>query len=133
MIFCEDRRHPQRSADRDVAAPTAGTESRDQVLRKILGGPIYVLPSPFLPGEWGYHGAPDAPSAVVNPISDRSRPPMFTVHNPRTTRSTSWGSGRTWRFRLTENQRTTPSRSSTTVAGRGTSWPSAPPCACTRP
>ena len=51
----------------------------------------------------------------------------------RTARRTSSGSGRTWKFRLTENQRTTPSLSSTTVAGRGTSCPSGPPRACTRP
>src|SRR5438445_526266 len=55
------------------------------------------------------------------------------AHPQRPARRTSSGSGRTWKFRLTENQRTTPSRSSTTVAGRGTSCPSGPPPACTRP
>src|SRR5215813_8779782 len=55
------------------------------------------------------------------------------AHNARTAPRTSFGSGRSWKFVLIHSQRTTPSRSSTTVVGVGTSSPCAPPRACTRP
>src|SRR5262249_5050922 len=53
--------------------------------------------------------------------------PPGADYSARTARRTSFGSKRTWAFLLIENQRTTPSRSSTTVAGHGTSciWPRA--------
>src|SRR5437667_37803 len=51
----------------------------------------------------------------------------------RTGRRTSAGAGCSWKYPPTESHRTTPSRSSTMVAGRGTSCPSGPPRWCTRP
>src|SRR5262249_711665 len=56
-----------------------------------------------------------------------------TAHSACTAARTASGSGRTWKLLLIHSQRTTPSRSSTTVVGIGTSSPDWPPRACTSP